>query len=141
MNPPRTSRGYPRLAPPLLFVLCLAVLTAVRAAQRWHLPLPRCGLRTLTGIPCPTCGGTRSLMALSTLELGCAFQFNPLVALAGLGLCGWVALWLLDLCFHRDWAGRSFEWLRLALRPRLWPWPLAAAALINWVYLLLYLPR
>jgi hypothetical protein len=41
-----------------------------------------CPLRMLTGIPCPTCGGTESLMEILHGSLSGAFRANPMVAAA-----------------------------------------------------------
>lgn len=131
-----TVRNARWLAPPLGLGVCALALALVRVFEHWRLPLPRCGLRTLTGLPCPTCGGTRCLLALSESDIGKAFQFNPLVALASLALCVWTGLWLLDLCCHRNWAGRVASTAQRSP----WPWPLALAALLNWIYLLFCLP-
>ncbi|MGC1480392.1 MAG: DUF2752 domain-containing protein [Chthoniobacterales bacterium] len=43
---------------------------------------PACTLRTFTGIPCLTCGGTRSARALLGGDVGLAFAMNPGVAVA-----------------------------------------------------------
>ena len=48
------------------------------------LPKLPCGFRTITGIPCLSCGGTRSAWALVRLDLERAFVMNPLVAVCGL---------------------------------------------------------
>ncbi len=48
------------------------------------LPLPPCPLRYFTGIPCPTCGMTRSFLAIVHGDLGHAISehlFGPLVFL------------------------------------------------------------
>jgi hypothetical protein len=46
------------------------------------LPLaPSCVFRELTGIPCPTCGATRSVVDLAQGEVFAAFRMNPLIAL------------------------------------------------------------
>ncbi len=42
---------------------------------------PSCVFRTLTGIPCPTCGATRSVVNLARGEVFAAFMMNPLIAL------------------------------------------------------------
>lgn len=80
-----------------------------------------CAVRRLTGLPCPTCGMSRSWHAASRLELRRSVAFHPLgiptIALAGivgfgdgrvsrrlagpipaaaLGL-GWVAVWVFRL--------------------------------------------
>jgi hypothetical protein len=44
--------------------------------------LPRCVFKTLTGLPCPTCGVTRAVIALSRLDVGRALYMNPLAAVA-----------------------------------------------------------
>ena len=41
--------------------------------------LPRCTFRALTGLPCPTCGSTRALLALAGGHPVEAFLWNPLV--------------------------------------------------------------
>ena len=48
--------------------------------------LPDCVFHEITGFPCPTCGGTRSLIALSKFDLVSSFMFNPLVPLFAFGL-------------------------------------------------------
>jgi Protein of unknown function (DUF2752) len=41
-----------------------------------HLPFLQCPLRSLTGIPCPTCGMTRSFTAIAQGDLGQAVQYH-----------------------------------------------------------------
>ena len=48
-----------------------------------------CAFLHLTGYPCPTCGMTRSVMALAHLDLGRAMQMNSL----GLAFVGSLGLW------------------------------------------------
>ncbi|MEO5821319.1 MAG: DUF2752 domain-containing protein [Vicinamibacteraceae bacterium] len=49
--------------------------------------LPRCAFKTMTGLPCPTCGVTRAIIALSRGDVDRALFMNPLVAVAaGIGL-------------------------------------------------------
>ncbi len=61
--------------------------------------LPECLFREVTGFPCPTCGATRAVLALSRLDLAGALAFNPLAAAGELlfvvgGLvAGGAALW------------------------------------------------
>jgi len=43
--------------------------------------LPGCAFRGLFGLPCPTCGTTRSLIFLAQGELGSAMSLNPLVVI------------------------------------------------------------
>lgn len=83
-----------------------------------------CPFKFLFGLPCPTCGATRSLAALASLDLAQSLRFNPLILIGGTAaLLGWI--------FHR-----RFAWIaRLGL-------PLFIAAfLLNWIYLIVWLPR
>jgi hypothetical protein len=45
---------------------------------------PGCLFRAATGVPCPTCGGTRALLALVRFDVAAALAWNPLVTLAAL---------------------------------------------------------
>jgi hypothetical protein len=57
----------------------------------WLLLAPRlhdCPFRTLTGIPCPTCGGTRASLALLDGRLIDALRLNPLVTAGWLVFVG-----------------------------------------------------
>jgi uncharacterized protein DUF2752 len=53
--------------------------------------LPLCGFKTITGLPCPTCGITRTVIALSRGDLSRGLFMNPLAAI----LCGAGLLYLL----------------------------------------------
>ncbi len=97
-----------------------------------RLPVVFCTFKSLTGLPCPTCGSTRALGRLAVLDLAGALRMNPLGAV----VLALVAVWaLVDLSLwprHRA--------LLLEVHPR-WAWRLRIAALAlflaNWVYLLI----
>ncbi len=115
----------------------LLVLLGARFSQHLPIPLPACGLRTLTGIPCPLCGSTRTLAAWSHLDAGQAFRLNPLVAGACVALATWLVLAWLDRWTSRNWARTAMG--RLQRKP--WPMILALMAAANWVYLMFCLPE
>jgi hypothetical protein len=48
--------------------------------------LPRCIFHELTGIPCLTCGATRSAVSLSGFDLISSLMYNPLVPLFFIGV-------------------------------------------------------
>jgi hypothetical protein len=89
-----------------------------------------CPLRELTGIPCPTCFGTRALVAAAGGQWLAAIRYNPLVASAGFGLMVYVP-WAVAATVA-GWPRPSFapDAIRRAA-------PLAGALVfLNWVYLL-----
>jgi hypothetical protein len=65
-------------------------------AWRVHQPFELCLLKRLTGLPCPTCGLTRGILALLHGRLTDAIAFNPLafviLGVAAIGLLGRLAL-------------------------------------------------
>jgi hypothetical protein len=64
---------------------CLCLLGVALATP--GIQLPRCVFKTLTGLPCPTCGVTRTVIALSRGDLPRALFMNPLATVAcGIGL-------------------------------------------------------
>ena len=62
--------------------------------------VPRCPLRTLTGVPCPLCGSTRGVIAAVHGHLGHALELNPasllVLALAALLSIAWLLGWRVE---------------------------------------------
>ena len=91
--------------------------------------VPPCLFRSVTGLPCPTCGSTRAVLALARLDLAGAVALNPLaVASAIVFLAGGLIAAVAAL------AGRPLR------EPERYP-PAARLALVaavaaNWVWLL-----
>ena len=92
---------------------------ALRSGLAWP-----CVFLNVTGIPCPTCGATRTFAALSEFNLWQALKFNPLLTVGAL-LAGVL----------------PFVWKRIP-KPGVGIWVLAGTlVLLNWAYLILFLPR
>lgn len=73
----------------LLWGVVAAALVALSPlAPRLAAALPACPLKSLTGFPCPTCGATRTALALSDFDLARAVAVSPLAATAWLALVG-----------------------------------------------------
>lgn len=99
----------------------LGALGAYWVTQATGHPVIICPLRRYTGIPCPTCGGTRALVSLATLNPLAALAFNPLVTIGlvvvpiwavrrksrGLRLIDWHPTWrtltLLSVLVAANW--------------------------------------
>jgi hypothetical protein len=101
-----------------------------------RLPWPVCLFRHTFGVPCPTCGATRSALALAHGDIGLAFRTNPLMSLVYLGVLIFDLYAMTVLVFRMK-------------RLRLHPVPLQVQRVLraitvglvigNWLYLLLYL--
>jgi Protein of unknown function (DUF2752) len=108
-------------------VLCVGLaLTAP------NLQVPRCAFKTLTGLPCPTCGATRASLALARGEIATAFSINPLV-------CAAIAAAGLYLAYAAIVLAGRLPRLRLQLSRREVPLARAAAVVLivlNWAYLI-----
>jgi hypothetical protein len=76
---PETST-LPRLLVFPFGILAVLGLAVVRFAPDLVLRVAHCPLRDLTGLPCPTCGGTHAAVAMSHGRWAEAFAANPLVA-------------------------------------------------------------
>ena len=92
-----------------------------------------CPWRALTGVPCPTCVGTRAAMSLARMDVVGALLMNPLVALAGLAAALYVAhaagVWLRG---WKPWRPAVHSpTAQTALRVGV-----IAALLTNWIYLI-----
>jgi hypothetical protein len=82
-----TTRPATREERQLAFLWLAAAVSALALRPLWLAvgPLLRpCVFRSLTGIPCPTCGTTRAAAAFLDGHLITAFAANPLAAAAGL---------------------------------------------------------
>ena len=91
-----------------------------------------CPFRAVTGLPCPSCGLTRSAAALMRGSMGAAFATNPLdtvflVVVAPIA----AALWVL-----RRWKGIAVRVDMTRCERRVAWCMLVAAVLCNWGYVL-----
>jgi hypothetical protein len=85
--------------------------------------LTLCPFRLATGLPCPFCGLTHSLMALGQGEVGASVGYSPLgpAAAAAAVLVSW----------------RLFIARRPPSWPRPWRWAGALAIAVSWTYQLM----
>jgi len=91
-----------------------------------------CRFREWTGIPCPTCGGSRSIYALFHGRLGESFAQNPMVLIGALTLAGWFLLSLAaEVIPRREMEVELTRWEKILLRVLAVAFPLA-----TWAYLL-----
>jgi hypothetical protein len=147
MNPP-VNQETPVPVPPRLrpvdrrvwfalagFFLTPLLIVVVSLATSWHLPFPQCVFKSVTGLPCFTCGTTRALAALGGLDLSEALRLNPLATVLLLAFPTGCAIRLLGIVLPQ--VGQRLPSLKL--KPIL---VLGVAfGIANWLYLLRSLPR
>ena len=116
-------------------LLILLAPLAPRAAT-W---MPPCLFRSLTGLPCPTCGATHAVVALSRLDPAGALAANPLAAIGVLAfLLGGLVAGVAALADHPLREPRWSPRVRMTA---------ILAVFFNWVWLIVaasgsvFLPR
>jgi hypothetical protein len=99
-----------------------------------RVPFTPCIVKHVTGIPCPSCGTTRAMLAALDGDVWHAFQINPLGPVLLLALLVAVPLLVLDL-LNRESRLESLYQRTLALVrvPRV-AVPLVALVCVNWAW-------
>jgi len=116
----------------LLVLLWIALVLVATLLPQSASPGTICMFRRFTGVPCPTCGGTRAFLSVLDGRLLDAFLLNPLLMLFEILALVWLAAKLV--------LGRRLS-LRLSPVERRVTWAaLALVFFLNWAYLILYLP-
>ena len=94
-----------------------------------------CLFKTVTHLPCPSCGTTRALVLLMKGDIGGSMAFNPLGILLALGLVI-VPLWIIgDSLRKTDSLHRCYVKTERLLAEKKWiSVPAAAILVINWFW-------
>ena len=127
----QSARRLP--APALFFGLVLLAIAIALALGALQITLPVCTLKRTFGIPCAFCGGTRCLQAIGHFHFAEAFWLNPLVTIAALTAAPIAIISLLFPCGFNQTIARlkKLPWLAIAI----------AVVVVNWIYVLKFLPR
>jgi len=123
----------------LIWLTISATSLAIGATwQALGLPWPRCPFLSVTGLPCVTCGATRSLIAFGHGDFLSALRWNPLACAV---FCAVIAfdLYAVVVLVGRKSRLRMVDWSaseKLAVR-------IAVIGLLalNWIYLLAHHDR
>ncbi len=117
-------------------------MVAGRTYEDWAMKAAPCSLRVLTGVPCVACGGTRAVKALAHGEIVAATQYNPLVVVAVSAVVLWF-VWTvatMGMARYRRGAAGGVANHSSGKAARRWGIVLLALVLLNWMYLVFFLP-
>ena len=115
-----------------------ATMASVGGAVGWFalgLPWPRCAFHDLTGLPCVTCGMTRSAIQFFHGHFLAAWRWNPLVFSS---LCGVIAFDAYAFIVITARAPRLRVLLHGGIEKKYARIVIIAALALNWIYLLSY---
>ena len=93
-----------------------------------------CIMKNLTGIPCPSCGSTRSVASIFKGNLQQAILLNPLgyvIFFALLILPVWI---IMDLYRKNDSLWQFYQKAEITLRRKIIAIPLIILVIINWIW-------
>jgi hypothetical protein len=93
-----------------------------------------CILKKTTGIPCPSCGSTRSMLSLIHGDIAAAWFWNPFgfLILAGLLV---VPLWLThDVIRKQRTLMSAYRSIETLVQRKFVAWPLVIVVLLNWFW-------
>jgi len=92
-----------------------------------------CLVKNVTGLPCPSCGTTRSLLLLLSGDLQTALLTNPLGVVAAIALLI-TPFWITrDMLCRTDTLAIVFLWTEKRIKTKKIVYiPLVALALLNW---------
>ncbi len=104
-------------------------------ASRLNNSMPSlCIMKIIIGIPCPSCGSTRALVAILDGEFIKAFFLNPLGFLIA-GLIFTVPLWLAtDLISRKQTLYEAYQGIEKLLRNGYLAVPLVLLVIANWIW-------
>lgn len=92
-----------------------------------------CLFKMVTGIPCPSCGSTRSVIYLLKGNWLQGFYINPLGIIVLLFMLV-VPFWLLyDIAVGKDGLFRAYKYAEKILRTK-WSIPLIILLILNWIW-------
>ena len=122
----------------LLFILCIAGYVWLYI---WFLTggsepdAPEvCMIKYATGIPCPSCGSTRSAYSLLSGDLLSAIYINPL-GIVVLGIMMLAPLWIFfDMVGKSQSLYRFYLGMENKLRKPIYAIPLILLIIINWIW-------
>lgn len=119
----------------ITFLAVVGLLGLAHIYDNLPVHAPDCRFKATLGIPCLSCGGTRSMQAFADGNFVDALRFNPAVVLGILASVVWLAIGIRR--FRKGYTEPSPA--RMSRRIKIVSLTLAAVLVVNWIYLILTL--
>lgn len=132
-HPPRSIAAI--IPAGITFLAVVVLLVVARVYDNLPVHAPECGFRTALGIPCLSCGGTRSMQALANGNVADALKLNPAVVIGILATVVWLGIGIRR--FRRGFTEPAPA--AMSRRIKLVSLSIAAVLFLNWIYLILTL--
>ncbi len=99
-----------------------------------HSGLNMCLFRRITGLPCPSCGSTRSVLDISRLEFKDAFYSNPVGFIIAFGMVVFPFWVLYDLVSRRNTFYTFYNTVESVIRKKWVAISLIFVVTVNWLW-------
>lgn len=93
-----------------------------------------CLIKSVTGIPCPSCGSTRSVMSIINGDIASAVFYNPFGFLILILMVVLPVMLIFDLVLKKAVFYNIYLKLEVLLRRKTIAIPLIILVLINWIW-------
>jgi len=93
-----------------------------------------CYIKLLTGLPCPTCGGTRALLAIINGQFLAAWSYNPVGYLYLIIILIGLPLLITDLTFKQEYLFQLSESIIKFIKMKYPKLILISVVVFNWVW-------
>jgi hypothetical protein len=94
----------------------------------------KCMFKSITNIPCPSCGTTRAILSIVSGDLSAGYRYNPL-AYVYIVLMLIVPIWMIvDLIQKRITIIKAYNYIISKFSSKMVSLPFATIIVLNWIW-------
>lgn len=122
----------------IIFIACISgyswLFVGLSSEQSMSKPFEVCLIKNITNVPCPSCGSTRSILALTKGNIIEAFNINPLGFLIAI-IMVILPLWIIaDITAKKNTLFNFYQKTETYLRKPQLAIPLVLIVIFNWIW-------